>query len=82
MGMGWQVLSQLGLSSMLLPHATWSHWNSRYYFIQLDVKSYDIIQGLVHFTKMDVTLYQIKLIITILFYTRPSLGAIDQMFRL
>ena len=50
---------------MLLPHATWSHWNSPYYFIQLDIKSYDIIQGFVHFTKMDVTLYQIKLIITI-----------------
>ena len=29
-----------------------------------------------------ITLYQIKLIITILIHTRPSLGAIDQTFRL
>ena len=50
---------------MLLPYATWSHWNSPYHFIQLNIESYDIIQGFVHFTKMDVILYQIKLIITI-----------------
>ena len=50
---------------MLLPHATWSQWNSPYHFIQLDIKSYDITQGFVHFTKMDVIVYQSKLIITI-----------------
>ena len=35
------------------------------YFIQLDIKSYDIIQGFVHFTKINIILYQIELIITI-----------------
>ena len=50
---------------MLLPHATWSHWNSPYHFIELDIRSYDIIEGFVHFTEMDVILYQIKLSITI-----------------
>ena len=65
MGMGWQVLSLLGLRPMLLPHATWILWNSPCYFIQLDIKSYNIIQGFVHFTKINVTLYQIELSITI-----------------
>ena len=50
---------------MLLPHATWIFWNSPYYFIQLDIKSYDIIQGFVHFTKINVISYQIELSITI-----------------
>ena len=52
---------------MLLPHATWYHWNSSYYFIQLDIKSYDIIQGFVHFTKINVISYQIKLMFTIFY---------------
>ena len=50
---------------MLLPNATWILWNSPYYFIQLDIKSYDIIQGFVHFTKINVISYQIELSITI-----------------
>ena len=65
MRMGWQVLSSLELRPMLLPHATWILWNSPYYFIQFDIKSYDIIQGFVHFTKINVISYQIELSITI-----------------
>ena len=50
---------------MLLPHATWILWNSPYYFIQLDIESYDIIQGFVHFTKVDVISYQTELSIAV-----------------
>ena len=59
------AVSKLGFRPMLLPHATWILWNSPYYFIQLDIKSYDIIQGFVHFTKINVISYQIELSITI-----------------
>ena len=47
-GMGWQVLSSLGLRPMSLPHATWSQWNSPFHFIQLDIEDHEAIQEFVH----------------------------------
>ena len=73
---------------MSLPHATWSPWNSPYYFIQLDIRSHAIIQESVHWfvfhqNDWNYFLPYTKLNQSLLFlnYARPSLGAIDQMFR-
>ena len=45
-----------------MPHGS---FETAHTILQLDIKSYDIIQGFVHFTKINVILYQIELSITI-----------------